>query len=141
MKITSILETCLCVDDLEAAEAFYTDVLGMEAFAKQPGRHVFFRCENAVFLLFNSLKTSDLSEPSAINGATVPSHGTTGAGHVCFRVREAELTGWRKHLLGKSIEIESEVDWPGGGRSIYFRDPSGNCLELATPAIWGLPEG
>ena len=26
----------------------------------------------------------------------------------------------------------------GGGRSIYFRDPAGNCLEFAEPRIWKL---
>ena len=31
--------------------------------------------------------------------------------------------------------------WPGGGRSIYFRDPAGNCVELVTPGVWGLPGG
>jgi catechol 2,3-dioxygenase-like lactoylglutathione lyase family enzyme len=25
-----------------------------------------------------------------------------------------------------------------GGRSIYFRDPSGNSLEFAEPRIWGI---
>ena len=35
-------------------------------------------------------------------------------------------------------KIESEVTWPGGGTSIYFRDPAGNCLELAPGRIWGL---
>ncbi|MEE9589465.1 MAG: glyoxalase/bleomycin resistance/extradiol dioxygenase family protein, partial [Hyphomicrobiaceae bacterium] len=30
-----------------------------------------------------------------------------------------------------------DFEWPGGGRSIYFRDPSGNCLEIAEPRIWG----
>jgi catechol 2,3-dioxygenase-like lactoylglutathione lyase family enzyme len=141
MKVNTVLETCLCVNDIDAAEAFYTNVLGMEAFAKQPGRHVFFRCENAVFLLFNAAKTSDLNAPpTLVNGSVVPPHGTTGAGHVAFRCQENELPGWRIQLEKAGVEIESEVEWPGGGKSIYFRDPSGNCLELATPAIWGFSE-
>ena len=35
------------------------------------------------------------------------------------------------------IPIESEVVWPRG-RSLYFRDPEGNSVELAIPALWGL---
>jgi hypothetical protein len=27
----------------------------------------------------------------------------------------------------------TEVDWDEGGRSIYFRDPAGNVVELASP--------
>jgi hypothetical protein len=32
-------------------------------------------------------------------------------------------------------EIEREVDWDEGGRSIYLRDP-GNVVELAPPTLW-----
>ncbi len=39
------------------------------------------------------------------------------------------------------MPIESEGRWPGGGYSIYFRDPAGNSIELATAAVWGLEEG
>ncbi len=35
------------------------------------------------------------------------------------------------------VAIEAEFAWPRGGRSIYFRDPSGNSLEFANPSIWG----
>ena len=37
--------------------------------------------------------------------------------------------------------IEKEVEWPKGGRSLYFRDPAGNSVELVTPGVWGLPSG
>jgi catechol 2,3-dioxygenase-like lactoylglutathione lyase family enzyme len=36
------------------------------------------------------------------------------------------------------VEIEADFHWPAGGRSIYFRDPSGNSLEFAEPKIWNL---
>jgi catechol 2,3-dioxygenase-like lactoylglutathione lyase family enzyme len=28
------------------------------------------------------------------------------------------------------------VRWPRGGESIYFRDPDGHLVELATPGLW-----
>jgi hypothetical protein len=37
--------------------------------------------------------------------------------------------------------IEKEFGWPRGGRSIYFRDPAGNSVELVTPGLWGSPGG
>ena len=37
---------------------------------------------------------------------------------------------------GSGIEIESEVTWTRGGRSLYFRDPDGHLVELATPGVW-----
>jgi len=32
--------------------------------------------------------------------------------------------------------VEGRVDWPAGGKSVYFRDPDGHMLELATPGLW-----
>ena len=45
---------------------------------------------------------------------------------------------WRQRLEAKGVAIEADFEWPGGGRSIYFRDPAGNCLEFAEPRIWKL---
>jgi catechol 2,3-dioxygenase-like lactoylglutathione lyase family enzyme len=61
-----------------------------------------------------------------------------GEGHICFRAPATELDAWRRRLAERGIAIEADFAWPGGGRSIYFRDPVGNCLELAEPRIWGL---
>ena len=138
MKISGVLETCLSAADLDAAELFYTKKLGLEMFAKQPGRHVFFRCGQGVFLIFNPEVTAN--DVTVVNGSPIPLHGTTGAGHVCFRVSETEIPAWRERLKTAGVEIESEVTWPSGGTSLYFRDPAGNCLEIAPPTIWGLPE-
>ncbi|MDP1906941.1 MAG: glyoxalase/bleomycin resistance/extradiol dioxygenase family protein, partial [Hyphomicrobium sp.] len=69
----------------------------------------------------------------------VPPHGARGEGHVCFRASADEIAAWRALLEAKGVMIESDFIWPAsGGRSIYFRDPAGNCLEFAEPRIWGL---
>ena len=44
MNALRILETSLYTDDLEPAESVYAGVLGFELFAKEPGRHLFFKC-------------------------------------------------------------------------------------------------
>jgi catechol 2,3-dioxygenase-like lactoylglutathione lyase family enzyme len=41
-------------------------------------------------------------------------------------------------MVQHGVEIEAEVTWPSGGQSIYFRDPAGNSVELATPQTWNL---
>ncbi|RMD96872.1 MAG: glyoxalase/bleomycin resistance/extradiol dioxygenase family protein [Bacteroidetes bacterium] len=133
----SILETCLYAEDLEAAEDFYTRVLGLELFAREPGRHVFFRCGSGMFLIFNPAATQN---PASSAGGVVPGHGARGPGHVCFRIAAGETDRWREKLLAEGVAIESEVHWPRGGTSLYFRDPAGNCVELAPASIWGLKE-
>ena len=133
MRPRRVLETCLYAHDLAAAERFYAGVLGLQVIARQPGRHVFLRCGEGVLLLF---------DPRARRAgpASVPAHGAEGPGHAARAVPAVELGGWREHLERAGVAIEAEVDWPGGGRSLYVRDPAGNSLELATPAVWGLPD-
>ena len=130
-----ILETILYARDLAAVEAFYSDVLGLEPTAKVPERHVFYRCGNQMLLLFNPDVTSKAQN---LNGQSIPSHGAIGPGHLCFRASSDEIDGWKARLAEHGVAIESEFIWPEGGRSIYFRDPAGNCLEFAEPRIWGL---
>ena len=132
MRAREILETCLYAEDLDAAERFYTEVLGLERIARVEGRHVFFRCGGRVFLVFDPAAT--------LAGERIPGHGAHGPGHVAFAAAAGELEGWRAHLRAKGVEIEQEVEWPGGGRSIYFRDPAGNSVEVGTPRIWGIGE-
>jgi catechol 2,3-dioxygenase-like lactoylglutathione lyase family enzyme len=134
MRPLRIIETCLYVDDLEAAEAFYVRVLGLEIYARVPGRHVFFRSGDGMFLLFDAAATVKPGLPG------IPPHGASGAGHTAFAIGEADLEAWRAKLRAEGVEIESDYTWPGGGRSLYFRDPAGNSIELTTPRTWGLGE-
>ena len=128
-----ILETVLYAPDLDAAEAFYRDVLDLTPFTKVPGRHLFYRCGNQVLLLFNPNATRDVSTA----GIPVPTHGTDGRGHLCFRASADAIADWHDRLTANGVEIEMDFEWPQGGRSIYFRDPAGNSLEFAEPRIWG----
>lgn len=135
MRPSGILETILYAADLDAAEAFYSGVLGLEVYARQGGRQVFYRCGEGMLLIFNPDATVKPPRPDA--KLPVPPHGAIGPGHVCFRASAEQITSWRRRLEGAGVDIEADFEWPGGGRSIYFRDPAGNCLEFAEPRIWG----
>lgn len=128
MRVDQVLETCLYAEDLDAAERFYADVLGLEVIGRVAGRHVFFRCGAGVFLVFN---------PAATNhGGDLPPHGATGAGHVAFVLEPDQLDAWRGQLATHGVAVELDYHWPNGGRSLYFRDPAGNSVELATRRVW-----
>jgi catechol 2,3-dioxygenase-like lactoylglutathione lyase family enzyme len=133
-EISAVIETSAYVDDLGRAEAFYHDVLGLAVIGREPGRHVFFRAGPAsVLLVFNADAT--------LAGGLLPPHGARGAGHFAMGIRADDLTAWKVQLAEHGIEVEREVQWPRGGRSLYFRDPAGNSVELLTPGLWGLPSG
>jgi catechol 2,3-dioxygenase-like lactoylglutathione lyase family enzyme len=136
LKPSTILESALYVADLDAAETFYREVLGLEVIVRVEGRHVFFRCGKGVLLLFNAEATRQPPAPDA--RLPVPPHGAVGQGHLCFAATADEIGRWKARLEQADIDIEADFEWPNGGRSIYFRDPSGNSLEFAEPKIWGM---
>lgn len=124
-----IHEAALYVDDLEAAERFWRRI-GLQLVGRKRGRHVFFRAGRDLLLLFDAAAT--------VEGGAVPGHGAEGPGHVALDVPDAAaLDAWREHLHLAGVQIEQEHDWPSGGRSVYFRDPAGNSLELIVRGSWG----
>lgn len=128
------LECALYAADLDAAEAFYGGVIGLAVITRQPGRHVFFRVGASVLLVFDPAATRRPPDPAA--PLPVPPHGAEGAGHYCFAVPAASLEHWRGHLTRAGTAIEADFSWPGGARSLYVRDPAGNSVEFADPALW-----
>lgn len=136
------LETALYADDLDAAHAFWSGIMGLEMIVRVPGRHVFFRTASEprpqVLLIFDPAATARPPAPGA--ALPVPPHGAHGPGHACLAVAPEALDGWREHLESRGIAIEADFLWPNGRRSIYFRDPAGNSIELADPGIWA-PKG
>jgi len=135
MHPTGILETVLYAEDLNEAESFYTNVMGLELYFRKEGRHVFFKVGDGMLLIFNPQTTAH--GPSFVKGQPIPPHGMTGVGHMAFRVPLEDIDAWKRHLAEKGVAIDSEVHWPQGGRSLYFSDPAGNCVEVASPDIWG----
>lgn len=126
-----ILESVLYAEDLHAAREFYTDVLGLEEISFDPERDLFLKCDGGVLIIFRASKTR-------IPDAGVPPHGTDGAGHLAFAAAEGEIAMWRERLTKAGVAIVEEIRWKNGATSIYFCDPAGNVLELATPQLWGL---
>ena len=133
MHVTGILETALHVGDLEAAIAFYQRLFGFEVMARDDRLCAFNVAGRDVLLLF---KRGASTRPMPVPGGVIPPHDGQGRLHTAFSIAAADLRGWEKRLADLDIEIESSVDWPGGGKSLYFRDLDGHLLEFATPGIW-----
>ncbi len=136
MRPHAILETILYANDLEQAAWFYGTALGLEMPKELSELAALFRInEHQVLLIFDPT-VSD--QP----GRAVPSHGSRGPGHIALRIDDADYGSWLKRLSSHGIAIEQEIEWrdtASPGRSIYFRDPSGNSVELITADIWREP--
>jgi catechol 2,3-dioxygenase-like lactoylglutathione lyase family enzyme len=129
MKLSRILETALYTPNLEEAEAFYAKLLELEPYHREGQRHVFFKLDEAMLLLFNP-------ETTLGDNQGIPAHGARGQGHLCFQIEEAQIEAWKSRLAELGIPIEVEHTWPNGSKSLYFRDPAGNSIELAPWRIW-----
>lgn len=131
--IEGLLETALYVDDMARAVAFYEDVLGLAAMLRTDRLTAFDAGGRGVLLVFARGLTQ---EDSPTPGGVVPGHDGSGRLHMAFAIADAAFEPWRAHLTAKRVAIRSEVRWPGGARSLYFDDPDGHVLELATPGLW-----
>lgn len=131
--LRGILETCLYVDDMARARAFYERVFRLAPMIADERISTFNAGTGQVLILF---KRGATLAPVPIGGGFIPPHNASGPQHFAFAIAEADYGAWKDRLAAESVAIESEVAWPQGGRSLYFRDPDDNLGELATPGLW-----
>lgn len=132
-RLTDLKETALYVDDLDRAKAFYKDVLGLPSLVEDVRFCAFDVAGKHILLLF--LRGSALTDLQ-LPGGMIPPHDGHGPAHAGFAVDATELAAWESHLQRHDVPILSRVEWPLGGKSVYFRDPDGHLLELLTPGVW-----
>ena len=131
-SIRRILETALYCDDLAATAAFYQSLLNATPMLSGDRLVAIDSGEGTVLLLFQRGKSIELPTP----GGLVPGHDGAGPVHIAFAIDRDALPAWESRLADLGIAIESRVTWERGGISIYFRDPDGRSVELATPGLW-----
>jgi catechol 2,3-dioxygenase-like lactoylglutathione lyase family enzyme len=131
--LKGILETALYVADLEQSSKFYDRLFGFPVMYRDHRLCALDAGPGQVVLLF--LKGASIEATQTPRG-TVPGHDGSGETHVAFAVDAEVLSAWTDRLAVHNIPIESTVHWPMGGISVYFRDPDGHLLELATPGLW-----
>jgi catechol 2,3-dioxygenase-like lactoylglutathione lyase family enzyme len=132
-RLNRILETALYVADLDRASVFYSDVMGLPSLHVDKRMRAFDVGGNGVLLLFLEGGSMD---PIETPGGSIPPHDGRGPAHVAFSIARDELDEWQRHLTEAGVALEGRTQWPRGGVSVYFRDPDGHLLEIATPGLW-----
>jgi catechol 2,3-dioxygenase-like lactoylglutathione lyase family enzyme len=127
LRIRGVLETVLYFHDQERAEHFYSGVMGFRLLDREPGRSLFYRAGDSVFLLFHAEATR--------TGGKLPGHGASGSVHTCFRVAPEDYEPWKRKLAAAGVAVLDELTWERG-LSFYFRDSEDNLLEIANADIW-----
>jgi catechol 2,3-dioxygenase-like lactoylglutathione lyase family enzyme len=131
--IRGIVESCLYVEHVPRAVAFYRDVLGLRVLAQDERMASLSVADRQLLLLFRRGATLAAME---IPGGVIPPHDGSGPLHIGLAVDRADLEAWEQRLTAANVAIESCVDWPRGGKSLYSRDPDDNLVELLTPGVW-----
>lgn len=134
-EIRGVLETSLYVNALERSRTFYASLLGFRVLVEDERFCALDVCGRQILLLFQ--KAASLA-PVVTSGGTIPGHGGSGNLHLAFAIGRDDLDPWERRLQQEKIPVESRVSWTRGGKSIYFRDPDGHLVELATPGMWAI---
>ncbi len=132
-RVARVLETAVYVEDPLRSAEFYERVLGLEVMSRADRMISIDAGAGTVLLLF---RRGGSIEGTAFPGGWIPPHDGTGRAHFAFAVDAEDLDAWRERLTAHGVEIESEVAWGRGGASLYFRDPDGHSVELASPGVW-----
>ena len=131
--IKGLLETSLYAADVVRTAAFYRDLFGFKTLVESPRLVAFEVAERHVLLVFQQGATeADVVEERG----TIPGHDGRGRLHLALSIAAADLGGWRARLADRGVPIAGAYCWPRGGTSLYFRDPDGALVELATPGLW-----
>ena len=117
--ITGVYEVAIPVADLERAEAFYIDTLGLEVGLRST------EDRNWTFLRAGG------QEGMLVLQETAESFPST---HYAFRVDPSTMDAAVERLRGSGVEVSDPVkhDWMPA-LSAYFSDPDGHALEYCAP--------
>lgn len=134
-NVQGILETALYVRDVRVTGAFYRRLFDFPVLLESDRLLALDVAGINVLLLFQQGATS---APYETSGGVIPGHGGIGGGHFAFTIATADWNTWLSHLEEAGVPVESVVRWDENSRSLYFRDPDQNLVELMTPGFWKL---
>lgn len=133
MQISGVIECGIYVNDVARSAEFYQRVLGLNVMVQDQRFGALNAGGNTVLLIFRKGASKDRVP---FGGGYLPGHDGSGQTHFALGIPAEDYEPWRERLRANGVEIETEVTWPRGGRSMYFRDPDGHAAELVTPGCW-----
>lgn len=134
-KAESLTHTAICVHDLLEAERFYSELFGAEFFHATN-----FITEDTIKgrSIHRSYKVADYRMELCLTADYMPMppeeqlRGAHGFRHA-FMVRRDRFQSLLESLKQRGVRFLGPIEHPAAGplgESIYFKDPSGNFLEV-----------
>jgi catechol-2,3-dioxygenase len=134
-NVDSISHSGICVHDLKEAEDFYCKVLGAKVHSRVnfktqdalKGRsvHTSLMLDDYLFAVMLTEDWMEMEPKEVVRGENRTRHA--------FCVPRARFAEVLESLKASGVDVEGPVTHPEAGpfgESIYFRDPTGNFLEV-----------
>ena len=122
-KLNRLDHLAVYVTDLDRAERFYVEVLGLTRVMRLPDQVLLKLGDTNIGLM--AATQLDPPDPAVLENPL-------GKAHHAFLIGAQDLDAWRTKLASARVPTSDVVDW-GDHRCLYFLDPDGNLLELVTP--------
>jgi catechol 2,3-dioxygenase-like lactoylglutathione lyase family enzyme len=117
--VSGISELVLEVSDLDAARAFYRDILGFEETLYGEGRE-----GRYWYLVGETARLGLWTEQVGLAGGRGGAHV-----HFAFQVPDTEVDRIKERIEASGTEVEGPIRL-GPGRAVYVTDPDGNVVEF-----------
>jgi catechol 2,3-dioxygenase-like lactoylglutathione lyase family enzyme len=130
-RLRTIDHGTIPTNDLNALERFYVDLLGMRIDNRPNMTTDFFR-KGIAPGIFAGFGTSELGLFLESKYDLPPTEGTRGLPRFGLEVASDDFAPVVEAIRSAGVEIEGPVDEPEPGvlRTVYFRDPAGNYVEV-----------
>lgn len=132
MKINKVVETRIYSSDMDSMKKFYIGLLGLPLVQEEKNKLIFLKAGKSMLLIFDRVGTNVDNDRLPSNGAQTPPASV----HFAMEIEERDYQRWKEVLAKNNVAVEKEVDWKGRAKSLYFRDPAGNLVELITLGEW-----
>lgn len=119
--IRAIDYTVISVRDMVAMRRFYKNILGFQLLRELSPRWIEYRV---------GANTLTLARPG-LTAADVPTPNGSASLQLAFKVSAPEVDGCADELVRQGVNLVSPpTDQVFGHRTLFFRDPDGNLLEV-----------
>jgi catechol-2,3-dioxygenase len=125
-SVRGLGEIALRVNNLEAMQRFYAEVIGLSLIARFPNA-AFFKIADGYGGHTQVLALFDRSQSVGHRGTNA---ATSTIDHIAFEIPLADFEEEKKRLMALGFQVETAehtwVHW----RSLYVADPEGNQVEM-----------
>lgn len=118
--LRSLDYTIIFARDMPAMRSFYGDIMGLPVQRELGPQWMEFRIGSAVLAL--TARGMMFNDPSPPAGAL--------SLQLAFRVAPDDVATARELLASQGIAVSNVVAQPWGHRTLFFRDPDGNVIEI-----------